>query len=399
MIECQIGALRLIALTLSTAVVLAGSAMPSNAQTPPPVVPDAKMLSHSIVDGGDIARLQKVFAKARAGQPIVVAAIGGSITAGAKASKWSLNYCSLVGSWWQKAFPNTAVTVVNAGVGATGSNYAAFRAERDLLSKHPDFVVVEFAVNDAASSSSQPAYEGLLRQILSQPQQPAVLMLFMMHEGGGNAQAFQVPVGKHYNLPMISYRDASWPEIQAGTFKWDDIEADQVHPNDAGHAFAAKLVTSFLESAMASTSKSDISATLPAPLTTDLYQFCRLYMPNAITPTRADGWTLNDKNQFIATQPGSIFECDVEGTSISLMSWRIRGPMGKVKAQVDNEPAKVIDDWFDQTWGGYQTTDLLASDLDPGKHHVRVELLPDKDPLSTGNECHILGIAAAGTGR
>jgi len=399
MIEFQIGAIRLFALTLSAGALLAASAMPSSAQTPQPVVPDANALSRSVFDGGDIARLQKVFAKARAGQPIVVAAIGGSITAGAKASKWSLNYCSLVGAWWQKAFPNAAITVVNAGVGATGSNYAAFRAQRDLLSKHPDFVVVEFAVNDAASTSSQPAYEGLLRQILSQQQQPAVLLLFMMHEGGGNAQGFQVPIGKHYNIPMISYRDATWPEIQAGTMKWDDIEADQVHPNDAGHAFAAKLVTSFLESAQASPSKSEASATLPAPLTTDMYQFCHLYTPDKITPTRADGWTLNDKNQFIATQPGSIFECDVEGTSISLMSWRIRGPMGKAKAQVDNEPAKVIDGWFDQTWGGFQPTDLLASDLEPGKHHVRVELLPDKDSLSTGNEFRILGIATAGASK
>ncbi|MDR3708353.1 MAG: SGNH/GDSL hydrolase family protein [Capsulimonadaceae bacterium] len=359
---------------------------------------DASVFTRSVVSKGDVSRLQRVMAKARAGQPITVAAIGGSITAGARASKWELNYCSQVGAWWKKAFPKSNVTVVNAGIGATGSNYAALRAQRDLLSKHPDAVVVEFAVNDAMSAVSQPGYEGLLRQILSQPQQPAVVMMFMMHEGGANAQDFEVPLGKLYNLPMISYRDAAWPLIQGGNCKWEDLMADGVHPNDAGHALAAKLITSFLDGVDANLSVADKlgAAPLPAPLSTDAYQFCHLYEPKDIKPARADGWTLNDKGQFVATEPGSVFECDVEGRNVSLMSWRIRGAMGRVKAQVDNGPATVIDAWFDQTWGGYLTTDIIAKDLPAGVHHVRIEVLPDKDDQSTGHEIHILGLGTTG---
>ena len=136
-------------------------------------------------------------------------------------------------------FPQAQVTFVNAGIGATGCNFGALRAQRDLLSKRPDFVVVEYACNDANTQAAAETLEGLLRQILKQPNQPAVIMLFMMARGGRNAQEWHSKVGRHYGLPMVSFRDAFWPEIEAGRMKWEDVIADQVHPNDRGHACCA----------------------------------------------------------------------------------------------------------------------------------------------------------------
>jgi hypothetical protein len=54
--------------------------------------------------------------------------------------------------------------------------------------------------------------------------------------------------------------------------------------------------------------------------------------------------------------------------------------------------------WFDQTWGGYRQTTVLARDLGPGKHKVRIELLSAKNPQSTGHEFRVLGVGAAGAG-
>ena len=55
----------------------------------------------------------------------------------------------MVADWWQTRFPSSAVTLVNAGIGATGSDIGTFRVKKDVIEKDPDFVVVEFAVNDA----------------------------------------------------------------------------------------------------------------------------------------------------------------------------------------------------------------------------------------------------------
>ena len=197
----------------------------------------APVFARSVVSMGDTARLQHALAKARRGEPVTVAVIGGSITAGAKASRPEKNYGGVLAQWWRQTFPKAKIELVNAGIGATGSNYGALRAQRDLLARRPDFVVIEYAVNDGNSQASAESLEGLVRQVLKQPNQPAVVLLFMMNHSGNNAQEWHGKIGEHYGLPMLSFRDALWPEIQAGRLKWDEVEADMVHPNDRGHEY------------------------------------------------------------------------------------------------------------------------------------------------------------------
>ena len=48
--------------------------------------------------------------------------------------------------------------------------------------------------------------------------------------------------------------------------------------------------------------------------------------------------------------------------------------------------------WFDQTWGGYRQTTEFARDLAPGKHRVASEILPEKNPQSTGHEYRVLAL-------
>jgi hypothetical protein len=51
---------------------------------------------------------------------------------------------------------------VNAGIGATDSDYGSLRAQRDVLSKNPDLVIIEFAVNDIGGDTTlDDTYEGL----------------------------------------------------------------------------------------------------------------------------------------------------------------------------------------------------------------------------------------------
>ncbi|OGV68039.1 MAG: hypothetical protein A2283_10505 [Lentisphaerae bacterium RIFOXYA12_FULL_48_11] len=193
----------------------------------------------SLVSTGDLDRVWQVMDRAQRGEKITIAVIGGSITAGAKAGKPELRYGNLVAGWWRTNYPKAEIVFVNAGIGATGSNFGALRARRDLLAHKPDFVVVEYGVNDGDTQAFAETLEGLVRQILKQLNQPAIVQLFMMHKGGGNAQEWHGKVGRHYGIPLVSYRDALWPEIKEGRLTWESVMADEVHPNDLGHACAA----------------------------------------------------------------------------------------------------------------------------------------------------------------
>ena len=398
MMQFPVDALRIAFTACAAALMLAGNTShAADAPAQPAPTPGDAQFTRSVVDAGDTSRLRRVFDIASKGQPITVLTVGGSITAGAKATKPENQYGSRIGAWWKAKFPKSNVTFVNAGIGATGSGYGSFRADRDIFSKNPDVVVVEFAVNDGPTLTAAASYEGLLRKLLSNPRKIAVIQLFMMHQGGENNQKQEVEIGKHYGMPMISYRDAVYPDIKAGTVAWESCMADDVHPNDAGHAYAAALVTHYLDALLASpAAPGRIETKLPDPLYSDTYQFTNFYEAPQIRPTRADGWTLSDKGYWTSSTPGSVFECDVDGQSISLMTYRIKGAMGRAKVTVDDQPPTTIDGWFNQTWGGYIPVTPVGGVLPAGKHHVRIELTDQKADESTGYEFRIISIGAAG---
>ena len=304
----------------------------------------------------------------------------------------------LAGPMVARPFPKK-IELVNAGMGPPAPTMEPC-GQRDLLDRRPDFVVVEYGVNDPNSRESAETLEGLIRQILKQPQQPAVVLLFMMHRNGTNAQEWHGKVGRHYGLPMFSLRDALWPEIEAGRLKWEDVEADTVHPNDRGHAYAARFITERLAAIRQELPPDDRLPPIPAlpqPLLGDLFEHVVLWEADALKPVKNEGWTLDAKSRcWKSDLPGSRIEFEIEGRVILVMDWHIRGAMGKAKVQVDDRPGEVRDAWFDQTWGGYRQTVELARALSPGRHRVIFEILPERNPESTGHEYRILGLGAAG---
>ena len=362
----------------------------------------AEMVSRATPSVGDLSRLHRLFQAAARGGHYTVGVIGGSITQGASASSAEKRYQAYVVQWCQAHFPKAEWDLVNAGIGATGTSYGCLRAQRDLLSKVPDLVVTEFGVNDANTQECAETYEGLLRQILTSAKQPAVVMLFMMDQGGHNAQEWQSKLGRHYGLPMLSYRDLLWPEIEAKRMTWGDISPDAVHPNDMGHGYAGKLVGSLLDRALASLPQTPVAAPgqeLPAALLTEIYQSAHLFEADDLKPVTATGWAYDpghgwDK-AWKATVPGSVLECEVTGEQLFLSYWRIRGPMGRAKITIDSGRPSVQEAWFDQTWGGYRHMIKLALG-GPGPHKVRLELLAEKHPDSTGTEFRLLCLGMAG---
>jgi lysophospholipase L1-like esterase len=286
---------------------------------------DAQVVARSTVSSGDPARLAAVFAKARRGEPLVVAAIGGSITAGGAATAHrESRYVEQVAAWFRERFPGVDVRAINAGIGATNSFYGAARLQPDVLAHAPDVVIVEFAVNDFDNREFAESYEGLIRQVLVARPHAAVLGLFFMHGKGENAQNWQQILGRHYGLPMVSFRDAMWPEFSAGRIAWSDYYADVVHPNDAGHLTAAAFLRGLLDKQLDAPRATDSTgpADVPPPLISDRYERCRLSRAADLVPTRQSGWTLVDGRTWECGPSGGEFETAITG-EVVLMGRKI----------------------------------------------------------------------------
>ncbi len=210
------------------------------------------MVDRGMTSLGDPARFVRVMRKAMAGEEITVGFIGGSVTYGGAATTQEARWARVVEKWWKDTFPQAKINYVNAGQSGTPSLFGVHRVDDDLLKYEPDFVVIEFGVNDELMDWQRDAYASLVRRIITYKSQPATMLFFVMNEGGSNAQADQIPIGNFYDLPMVSYCDAVWPSVigyghTGGKFVWTDICADWVHPTNAGHAMCGQLINCYLE--------------------------------------------------------------------------------------------------------------------------------------------------------
>ncbi len=215
------------------------------------------MIKASLVQAGNPYRLQRLYEKAKAGKDVYLTFIGGSITQGAGATPINTEcyaYKSFVGI--KKLLGDTEnIHFIKAGVGGTPSELGMIRFERDVLRDGevtPDLVVVEFAVNDDGDETKGDCYESLVRKALGLPGEPAVLLLFSVFSDDYNLQERLIPVGKRYDLPMASVKNAVVPNFynrQERVLTKNQYFYDMFHPTNLGHTIMADCVINAVKQA------------------------------------------------------------------------------------------------------------------------------------------------------
>lgn len=367
-----------------------------------------KLGGKSVRVAGDRTRFERVWARLDRGEPVRIATVGGSITQGAGATKAANRYADRLAAAWRRAFPKSRIDLVNAGIGATGSDIGAFRLRRDVLAKQPDVVVVEFSVNDGWGDLWGASYEGVLRQLLKAPQGIAVIALGMVGQSGENRQDLHAAVAAHYGVPYVSYRDAVYPLVKEGTIPWRDISPDTVHPNDVGHALAVALLNHWFAAAYtAFKAENRAAATAVPPLPkpkygTEFDQGEFRTMKELSVTTNAGFFPLRDwcwGEGLACTNAGGRLVFEVEGATVALLYRVGKKPFnwGKFSVRIDGrEVATGIDGYRDQWW--WLTPSLFLCRGQPGRHVVEVETLADRNEKSEGFGCQLTGVLVSGGG-
>lgn len=220
----------------------------------PPVqfdTPEYKnMISNSLVSTGNNYRLKKVIERAKAGDEVTIAYIGGSITQGAGAKPINTE-CYAYRSYdaFCKLFSpcnGKNVHYVKAGVGGTSSELGLVRYDRDVRQDGkitPDLVIVEYAVNDEGDETKGVCFESLVNKILEADNQPAVLLMFSVFMDDSNLQERLQPIGERYQLPMVSVKDAVVPQFKdSNIITKRQYFYDIYHPTNLGHRIMADCI-------------------------------------------------------------------------------------------------------------------------------------------------------------
>ncbi len=211
-----------------------------------------EMVQRSLLHIGNTERLHRAIEKAKNGENVTLVYLGGSITEGALAQPQQTHcYAALSAKMFGEKFAQNPdqVQYVNAGISGTPSRLGITRLEQDVLSRKPDVVFVEFAVNDSNDKQSQQVYESLVRRLLRSETQPAVVLIFTLLDSGYSCQPHMSQIGAYYDLGMISVKDALQPEFDTGRMTFRDYSPDYAHPTTQGHAFMADLVGHYFDRA------------------------------------------------------------------------------------------------------------------------------------------------------
>lgn len=340
-----------------------------------------KMVDRSLLSVGDMTRMSDVFQKAQNGEDITVAYIGGSITEGYNAGTTEF-YAKTCTDLLQGYFPDITVTGVNAGISGTPSLLGNLRLERDVLSADPDIVFVEFAVNDGQEADYKNAYESLVRTLLTQEKDIAVVLLFTVLDSGYTCQEHMSKIGANYDLPMISVHDSVYEEIEAGRMTWQDYSNDQSHPNAYGHKFITDFVDNYYQKVLPVVAENvgEVSKELPDPVFSAKYMNMH-YMDSAtMDGVELDGFEQYDTHgsfhngwMYRGTDGGSMkFTVDC---SVLEMVFKANNSdkYGTADIYVDGEKVKSVVSNMSDGWNNPVTAYLIDNDSS-AEHTVEIRM-------------------------
>lgn len=360
------------------------------------------MVKRSFVSFGNTHRVEQKLSQAMRGDKTTVAYLGGSITEGVGGTpdtcyaKLSFDYIA------ENYGKGGNVEYVNAGVSGTPSILGNLRVQKDVLDKNADIVFIEFAVNDGMEQLYKESYESLVRTVLKQENEPAVILLFTVTETGHTCQPHMSEIGEHYGLPMISVPDAIQPEIEAGRMTWADYAGDGAHPNANGH----KLVAEFIEYyfyALRSRDMVDAPADIPVlPKFGNPYEDA--FLAEADYDNSDECLQIGETGSFelqsrsIADFPKGAWvyggegsdplKLTVKGNSFFLVCKRNNSDtMGKFEVYIDGKKAAAIDTNQKDGWGDPFAFQAIKRS---GVHEMNVEIVPVE---SGGKTIEIYGIA------
>lgn len=203
------------------------------------------MINKSMTSYGNTTRMMNKITAAKNGDEVTVAYIGGSITEGVGANAEEC-YAALSYKYFAEKFGiDENVKFVNAGLSGTPSKLGVLRLERDVLVHNPDVVFIEFAVNDGSDAAFKDAYESMVRNLLQNDKDIAVVLLMSITENGHTSQEYMKQIGEYYQLPIISYADALTYMFENERMTWKDFSNDQSHPNISGHKLVSEMIENY----------------------------------------------------------------------------------------------------------------------------------------------------------
>ncbi|CAN5571296.1 SGNH/GDSL hydrolase family protein [soil metagenome] len=331
---------------------------------------------------------------------LTVGFIGGSITADGE-KPWP----DSVINWLVQTYPSVAITAENAAIGATGSDSACLRVDREIIDRGCHLTFVEYAVNDFEKESERRGRtrEGLVRKLLAAGQDVVLVYTYRqdfyaeMIDGKMPASIAEFEtIGVHYGLGSVWVGLHSLNEVRSGRMTMAEWLPDGLHPQTRGAWSYAEAIIAFLKNGLATLAPiTEPAHSLTAPLFPLNWQSMKT-LPLSAVRTRGP-WmikrvhAINHVEQVLETHtPGATLEFDFVGRGLAMIfdygkrsaEFRYRIDRGEWTAAVRERPSWAGD-------RGMVRAFVVADELAPGPHQFEMEVIHGNRPDCTGTECRL----------
>lgn len=322
--------------------------------------------------------------------------IGGSITQ----ESAKINWPEFVAAWVKNAAGDKPVYIENIGIGATGSDIAAFRFDWEMAQKDCDLIFVEFAVNDETLDTHlrNRSREGLVRKILQKTKADIVFVYTYIQTMLPDILAGRVPlsiqefetIAEHYGIGSVWMAKKALDMANAGLVSFENFLGDGLHPNPLGSSIYGGAVNEFLAQELKLT-----SAAAPrdiAPLFGDNWEQASVI---PLDQVKTDGcWYIrsvyNDDFRYalytssltatatVTCRCKTLIVCRLHGSKCGMLRYRVDGGAWKTE-QTD------VVDWMGAA--NYPCHTVLLDEKEEGEHTV--ELMCEKTVRECGSSLYI----------
>ncbi len=346
-----------------------------------------------MVNRGNWGRIKKVMDKASNGEPVNIAFLGGSITQGCNASVHEKCYAYLTYKWFEEKYPKSKVTYINVGIGGTTSQFGVARVDRDVFSKKPDMVFIEFTVNDENTDFFKETYEGLIRHVYYHESKPAIMLIHnIKYDDGASAFSKHIEIGRYYELPCCSIIKTMYEMVKRGDVKALDVTTDYLHPNDRGHRILADVITYYLNEIDNDRVIEEYSfEEVKEPLTKNEYEISERYQCKDIDAV-SDGFTKDEREKeyftdnfkggWTAKEKNASITFKIKGTGVAVQYKQTPNkpaPVAKAVIDGDEKSSVTLDANFNEDWGDNLRIDNILVHGENKEHELKITITEAHD--------------------
>ncbi len=338
--------------------------------------------------------LTNTYKKLTENKALTVVYFGGSVTMGYKSSHGG--WRGLSGNWLKEQFPQADITLINAGLGESGTFMGTYRVQNDVIAQNPDLVFVEYAINDKYKGSTQEQaasqYETVVREIKRALPTCDIVTLLVTDSGVAPllpelypTAAGHAAVAEAYHIPVINVGAALVNHMEDYTNKdeWNRYFWDGVHPKDEGYAVYFDCLKEYLTNTLLNTDYSDFSITpsiLPPVQSESLLDGNRVSafgkdMENYIVADQTEGFTYSEERfngdndtkhyGYYGGTGGNNDKITIRFTGTELAIWTNFYNTSQYMYTVDGGELKF-------SKGARHAPTQVVSGLEPGEHEITI---------------------------